>query len=77
MERIRSILVNTVETLILNRLMRNDSENKSTCTSIAETLQVIRRVLSIRQDITYSFCVTGAETEGPYIKSKTTAKLYG
>jgi hypothetical protein len=31
-------------------------------------LQVIRRVLSIRQDIAYSFCFTGAETEIHKIK---------
>ena len=33
-----------------------------------ETLQVIRRVLSICQDIAYSFCFTGAETEIHKIK---------
>jgi hypothetical protein len=33
-----------------------------------ETLQVIRRVLPIRQDIAYSFCFTGAETEIDKIK---------
>jgi hypothetical protein len=32
-------------------------------TSKKETLLVIRRVLLIRQDIAYSFCFTGAETE--------------
>jgi hypothetical protein len=37
------------------------------------TLQVIRRVVPIRQDIAYSFCFTGAETE--IHKSKTTAIL--
>jgi hypothetical protein len=31
-------------------------------------LQVIRHVLPIRQDITYSFCFTGAETEMHKIK---------
>ena len=31
-------------------------------------LQVIRHVLPIRQDITYSFCFTGAETEIHKIK---------
>jgi hypothetical protein len=39
----------------------NDAANKST--SKKGTLQVIRRVLPIRQDIAYSFCFTGAETE--------------
>ncbi len=34
------------------------------------TLQVIRRVLPIRQDIAYSFCFTGAETEIHKIKDK-------
>jgi hypothetical protein len=33
-----------------------------------ETLQIIRRVLPIRQDIAYSFCFTGAETEIHKIK---------
>ena len=33
-----------------------------------ETLQVIRRVLPNRQDITYSYCFTGAETEIHKIK---------
>ncbi len=33
-----------------------------------KTLQVIRLVLPIRQDITYSFCFTGAETEVHKIK---------
>ncbi len=28
-----------------------------------KTLQVIGHILPIRQDITYSFCFTGAETE--------------
>ncbi len=37
-------------------------------TSKKETLQVIRRVLPICQDITYSFCFTGAETEKHKIK---------
>jgi hypothetical protein len=37
-------------------------------TSKKETLQVIRRVLPIRQDIAYSFCFTGAETEIHKIK---------
>jgi hypothetical protein len=32
------------------------------------TLQVIRRVLPIRQDNAYSFCFTGAETEIHKIK---------
>jgi hypothetical protein len=32
------------------------------------TLQVIRRVVPIRQDIAYSFCFTGAETEIHKIK---------
>jgi hypothetical protein len=31
-------------------------------------MQIIRRVLPIRQDITYSFCFTGAETEIHKIK---------
>ena len=44
----------------------NDAAYKST--SKKETLQVIRRVLPIRQDITYSFCFTGAETEIHKIK---------
>ncbi len=42
-------------------------------TSKKETLQVIRRILPIRQDIAYSFCFTGAETE--IHKIKDTAKL--
>jgi hypothetical protein len=42
-------------------------------TSKKETLQVIRPVLPIRQDIAYSFCFTGAKRI--YIKSKTTAKI--
>jgi hypothetical protein len=33
-----------------------------------DTLQVIRRVLPICQDIAYSFCFTGAETEIDKIK---------
>jgi hypothetical protein len=33
-----------------------------------ETLQIIRRVVPIRQDIAYSFCFTGAETEIHKIK---------
>jgi hypothetical protein len=33
-----------------------------------ETLQVIRRVLPYCQDITYSFCFSGAETEIHKIK---------
>jgi hypothetical protein len=33
-----------------------------------ETLQLIRRVLPMRQDIAYSFCFTGAETEIHKIK---------
>ena len=37
-------------------------------TSKKETLQVIRSVLPIRQDIAYSFCFTGAETEIHKIK---------
>ncbi len=37
-------------------------------TSKKETLQVIRRVLPTCQDITYSFCFTGAETEIHKIK---------
>jgi hypothetical protein len=32
------------------------------------TLQLIRRVVPIRQDIAYSFCFTGAETEIHKIK---------
>jgi hypothetical protein len=32
------------------------------------TLQIIRRVVPIRQDIAYSFCFTGAETEIHKIK---------
>ena len=37
-------------------------------TSKKKTLQVIRSVLPIRQDIAYSFCFTGAETEIHKIK---------
>ncbi len=37
-------------------------------TSKKETLQVIRSVLPIRQDIAYSFCFTAAETEIHKIK---------
>ncbi len=37
-------------------------------TSKKETLQVIRSVLPIRQDIAYSFCFSGAETEIHKIK---------
>jgi hypothetical protein len=37
-------------------------------TSKQETLQVIRGVLPIRQDIAYSFCFTGVETEIHKIK---------
>jgi hypothetical protein len=37
-------------------------------TSKKETLQVIPSVLPIRQDIAYSFCFTGAETEIHKIK---------
>jgi hypothetical protein len=37
-------------------------------TSKKETLQVIRSVLPMRQDIAYSFCFTGAETEIHKIK---------
>ncbi len=37
-------------------------------TSKTETLQVIRSVLPICQDIAYSFCFTGAETEIHKIK---------
>ncbi len=37
-------------------------------TSKKETLQVIRSVLPICQDIAYSFCFTGAETEIHKIK---------
>ncbi len=33
-----------------------------------ETLQEIRRVLPIRQDIAYSFCFTGSETKIHQIK---------
>jgi hypothetical protein len=44
----------------------NDAAYKST--SKKETLQVIRRVLPNCQDITYSFCFTGAETEIHKIK---------
>ena len=43
-----------------------NAANKSP--SKKETLQVIRRVLPIRQDIAYSFCFTGAETEIHKIK---------
>jgi hypothetical protein len=32
------------------------------------TLQIIRRIVPIRQDIAYSFCFTGAETEIHKIK---------
>jgi hypothetical protein len=46
--------------------LSNDAANKST--SKKETLQVIRCVLPICQDITYSFCFTGAETEVLKIK---------
>jgi hypothetical protein len=60
--RIRSILV----TRDLDLKSSNDAANKST--SKKETLQVIRRVLPIRQDIAYSFCFTGAETEIHKIK---------
>jgi len=44
----------------------NDAANKST--SKKGTLQVIRHVVPIRQDIAYSFCFTGAETEIHKIK---------
>jgi hypothetical protein len=44
----------------------NDAAYKST--SKKETLQVIRRVLPYCQDITYSFCFTGAEAEIHKIK---------
>jgi hypothetical protein len=37
-------------------------------TSKKETLQVICRVLPTRQDIAYSFCFTGSETEIHKIK---------
>ncbi len=37
-------------------------------TSKKETLQVIHSVLPIHQDIAYSFCFTGAETEIHKIK---------
>ncbi len=60
--RIRSILV----TRDLDLKSYNDAANK--ITSKKETLQVIRRVLPIRQDIAYSFCFTGAETEIHKIK---------
>jgi hypothetical protein len=39
----------------------NDAANK--ITQKKETLQVIRRILPFRQEIAYSFCFTGAETE--------------
>jgi hypothetical protein len=38
-------------------------KNSSSVLQKKETLQVIRRVLPIRQDIAYSFCFTGAETD--------------
>jgi hypothetical protein len=60
--RIRSILV----TRDLDLKSSNDAANKSTIKK--GTLQVIRRVLPIRQDIAYSFCFTGAETEIHKIK---------
>jgi len=43
-------------------------KNSSSVLQKKETLQVIRRVLPIRQDIAYSFCFTGAETEIHKIK---------
>jgi hypothetical protein len=60
--RIRSILVNRD----IDFKSSNDAANKST--SKKEKLQVIRRVLLISQDITLSFCFTGAETEVHKIK---------
>jgi hypothetical protein len=60
--RIRSILV----TRDLDLKSYNDAANK--ITSKKETLQVIRRVFPIHQDIAYSFCFTGAETEIHKIK---------
>jgi hypothetical protein len=60
--RIRSILV----TRDLDLKSYNDAENK--ITSKKETQQVIHRVLPICQDIAYSFCFTGAETEIHKIK---------
>jgi hypothetical protein len=60
--RIRSILV----TRDLDLKSSNDAANKST--SKKGMLQVIRRVSPIRQDIAYSFCFTGAETEIHKIK---------
>jgi hypothetical protein len=44
----------------------NDAATKITLKK--ETLQVIRHVLPIRQDIAYLFCFTGAETEIHKIK---------
>jgi hypothetical protein len=38
------------------------------------TLQIIRRVVPIRQDIAYSFCFTGAETEIRKIKDDSKVK---
>jgi hypothetical protein len=46
--------------------LSNDAANKST--SKKEMLQAIRRFLPICQDIAYSFCFTGAETEVHKIK---------
>ncbi len=60
--RIRSILI----TRDLDLKSYNDAANK--ITSKKEKLQVIRRVLPIRQDIAYSFCFIGAETEIHKIK---------
>ncbi len=49
----------------------NDAANKK---QTKETLQVISRVWPIRQDIAYSFCFTGAETEIDKIKDD--SKIY-
>ncbi len=64
--RIRSILV----TRDLDLKSSNDAANK--VLKKKETLQVIRRVLPIRQDIASSFCFTGAETEIHKIKDDNT-----
>ncbi len=50
----------------VNIKLSNDVANKSTLKK--GTLQIIRRVVPIRQDIAYSFCLTGAETEIHKIK---------
>ncbi|MFN9901833.1 MAG: hypothetical protein ACK55Z_24225, partial [bacterium] len=52
--------------------MSNDVANKSTLKK--GTLQIIRRVVPIRQDIAYSFCFTGAETEIHKIKDDSEIK---